>query len=221
MALPEKFKCVLADWDGIYSLCDDLAEKVRRKYEPDVIVGLARGGWFPSRILCDLLGISDLVSLKIEHYLGTGLASGKPEIKYPLSENAVRGKRVLVVDDICDSGKSLMASIDYVKSFGPKDAKTGALQVIYTSKYTPDYYSQYLKEWAWIVYPWNFVEDLTTLSERIIGKEGGAWSVSGILDRLQANYGIRPSEKRMEEVLSEMVRRKKLTLSGSKWVLKK
>ena len=78
MALPEKFKCEIVDWKFVYDLCDGLAEKLRLEYEPEAIVALARGGWFPGRILCDLLGISDLISLKIEHYLGTGLASGKP-----------------------------------------------------------------------------------------------------------------------------------------------
>ncbi|MDP7207114.1 MAG: phosphoribosyltransferase, partial [Candidatus Bathyarchaeota archaeon] len=50
-----------------------LAEKTARKvvdsgYKPDIIVGLARGGWVLSRVLCDYLGVKDLVSLKVEHW---------------------------------------------------------------------------------------------------------------------------------------------------------
>ena len=45
----------------------------------------------------DFLGPNDLTSLKIEHYVGTANAGGGPSIKYPLADNAVAGKRVLIV----------------------------------------------------------------------------------------------------------------------------
>ena len=60
--LPEEFPCTIADWEYIYSLCRDVAEGVKAsEFEPDVVVALARGGWFAGRCLCDFLGLDDLV----------------------------------------------------------------------------------------------------------------------------------------------------------------
>ena len=83
----ESFKCVLTNWDYIYNLCRKISLDIKNSgYEPDVIIALARGGWFAGRVLCDFLGLDDLSSLKIEHYVGTAaIDSGEPYIKYPLS----------------------------------------------------------------------------------------------------------------------------------------
>ena len=51
MSLPENFKCVITNWDYIYRLCRKIAMDVRSSgYKPDVIVALARGGWFAGRV---------------------------------------------------------------------------------------------------------------------------------------------------------------------------
>ena len=56
MALPDNFKCVVTNWDYIYNLCRNVADDVKEDgYEPDIIIALARGGWFAGRVLCDFL----------------------------------------------------------------------------------------------------------------------------------------------------------------------
>lgn len=93
MVLPDKFKCVITNWNYIYDLCRHVANDVKSSnYEPDIIIALARGGWFAGRVLCDFLGLNDLTSLKIEHYVGTASSSGGPEIRYPLANDAVEGR---------------------------------------------------------------------------------------------------------------------------------
>ena len=47
MTLPDKFKCIITNWDYIYNLCRDVADEIRDSgYEPDTTIALAQGGWF-------------------------------------------------------------------------------------------------------------------------------------------------------------------------------
>ena len=76
-------------------------------------------------MVCDFLGISDLISLKVEHYVGTARLADECRVRYPIAEEMVKDKRVLIVDDIADTGKSLQHASDYVKEFKPADCRTG------------------------------------------------------------------------------------------------
>jgi hypoxanthine phosphoribosyltransferase len=228
MPLPEKFKCAITNWSYIYDLCRDLAYSVEASfYAPDVIVALARGGWFAGRMMCDFLGINDLISLKVEHYVGTACVGDECRIKYPIVEEMVHGKRALIVDDISDTGKSLQYSVNYVKEFGPTEAKTGALQLLFTSEFTPDYYAEYLEDWVWVVYPWNFIEDMTDLITKMMTKERRrSWDLKTIKMGLKHWYSIEPmyfdiaQPGRLTEILREMERREIVHFEGSGWTLK-
>lgn len=101
----DDFTCTVTNWEYIYGRCRSVADQVRRtEFEPEVVVALARGGWFAGRCLCDFLGLDDLTSLKMEHYVGTAAKTGEPEIRYPMPEGSVEGKDVLIIDDIADTG---------------------------------------------------------------------------------------------------------------------
>jgi len=213
--LPDKFKCVVTTWDYMYKLCRDIADQVKESsFQPDTIVALARGGWFAGRVLCDLLGLDDLTSLKIEHYVGTAAKKGEAEVRYPLPDGAVRGKKVLIVDDIADTGKSILLAKKHVESENPEEVRTATLQLLYTSEVEPDYYGEYLEDWAWVIFPWNFVEDMIDLIHRLMGKEKRElWMVKDIKSGLYRYHQLDPvalevaQPGRMKEVLDEMVRR--------------
>ena len=64
--MSDKFECEVMGWESFRSLAEETARKiVESGYEPDFMVGLARGGWVLSRVLCDYVGVKDLVSLKV------------------------------------------------------------------------------------------------------------------------------------------------------------
>jgi len=227
MVLPDKFKCVITNWDYIYDLCRHVSNDVKRSgYQPDTIIALARGGWFAGRVLCDFLGLNDLTSLKIEHYVGTANAGGGPAIRYPLADKAVEGKKVLIVDDICDTGKSIVHSKEYVSEQNPADIRTAVLQYLYTSEVKPDYIGEELEEWGWIVYPWNFIEDMIDIISRLMAKEKlDEWTIQKIRSGLLKYHNIDPisfeiaQPDRLDEILAEMVRRgivKTRNVSGEK-----
>jgi len=113
--LPDDFDCTLTNWEYIYGLCRNVSNAVKRAdFEPDVVVALARGGWFAGRCICDFLGLNDLTSLKMEHYVGAAEKSDEPQIRYPMPEGSVEGKDVLIIDDIADTGGSIRRAEEYV-----------------------------------------------------------------------------------------------------------
>ncbi len=211
----ESFKCVLTNWDYIYNLCRNISTEIKHsEYEPDIIIALARGGWFAGRVLCDFLGLDDLSSLKVEHYIGTtAIDSGEPYIKYPLSDNVIEGKKVLIVDDIVDTGESMLSAKAYVEGRKPREVRTASLQYLGSSKIDPDYVGERLEDWAWIVYPWNFMEDMISILAKCMRKDPKKrWSLEDLKHSLYINHAVDPvvfettQPGRIPEVLEEMER---------------
>ena len=226
--LPDEFRCTITNWDYIYGLTREVSDQVKADaFEPDVIVALARGGWFAGRVLCDFLDLDDLTSLKVEHYVGTAAKSGEPEIRYPMPEGSVEGKNVLIVDDIADTGGSLQHAYEYVMDRDPKDIRTATLQLLQTSEFEPDFMGERLEEWAWVVYPWNFIEDMVDLVEGVMQKaEDGPYSMEDIRHYLSEYHMIRRIEMeiaqpdRLGEILREMERRDIIEQVGEgQWAL--
>ncbi len=60
-------------WDDVYNGCLELADKIKKSsFKPEVIVGVARGGWIPARILSDLLCNTYVASMRVEFYKDVG-----------------------------------------------------------------------------------------------------------------------------------------------------
>ncbi|UWG47283.1 Hypoxanthine phosphoribosyltransferase [Halanaeroarchaeum sp. HSR-CO] len=213
--LPDEFSCTVTNWEYIYGLARDVSDQVKAAdFEPDVIVALARGGWFAGRVLCDFLGLDDLTSLKMEHYVGTAEQSGSPEIRYPMPEGSVEGKDVLIVDDIADTGGSIERAYEYVTDRDAGEVQTATLQLLQTSEFEPDFVGERLEQWAWIVYPWNFIEDMVDLISGVMAKaDDPPYTRDDIRHLLTAYHDVERIEMeiaqpdRLGEVLDEMERR--------------
>ncbi|MFB6223868.1 MAG: phosphoribosyltransferase [Haloarcula sp.] len=225
--LPDEFSCTITDWEYIYSLCRDVADDVKAaEFDPDVVVALARGGWFGGRCLCDFLGLDDLASLKVEHYVGTAAKGEETQVRYPLADGAVEGKDVLVVDDIADTGQSIETATACVRERNPSSVRTATLQLLQTSDHEPDFIGERLDEWTWVVYPWNFVEDMVELVAGVMSKsDQQAHTEADIRRLLQEYHGVGRTEleiaqpDRLGEVTSEMERRNVVKPVGDGWKL--
>jgi len=190
-------------WDRFYNLARITSEKIIESgYRVDLIVGLARGGWVFSRVLCDFLGVRDLLSLKVEHWGITATPDGDAKIKYPFNLD-LTGRRVLVVDDISDTGKSLTVATNYIKGMNPTDVKTATLILLSGSSFKPDFYSEDAS-WRWVVFPWNYVEDMCNLVPKV---SMGA-SLEEIKVRMKERFGLDLSEDEVDKIIDEIKRRK-------------
>jgi hypoxanthine phosphoribosyltransferase len=213
--LPDEFECTVTNWEYIYGLCREVSGQVKADgFDPDVVVALARGGWFAGRCLCDFLGLDDLTSLKMEHYVGTGQKADEPQVRYPMPEGSVEGKDVLVVDDIADTGGSIRRAHEYVADRDPDEIRTATLQLLQTSEFEPAFVGERLEEWTWVVYPWNFIEDMIDLIGGVMEKaDGETFTRAEIRHHLAAYHGIDRIEMeiaqpdRLDEVLEEMQHR--------------
>jgi len=203
--LSAKMKCKIVTFEEVHNMVQNLSKKIRSSnYKPATIVGLARGGWVPARLMCDFLGITDLISLKVEHWLETGKTRDEATIRYPLMAD-LRGKQLLIVDDITDTGKSLIASTNYLRKFAPGDLKTATMQYMPTSAFKPDYYAEEVKVWTWFIYPWNWIEDTTTMIVRLMDtKKEEVWSSTAISTGLEELFEVKWNQKMMSQMLRIM-----------------
>lgn len=159
---PEKYE--VPSLDLIYELCMEVAERIlEQKYSPDVIVAISRGGWIPGRILSDILGNHNLATIKVEYYRDIYQTRPIPEITQPLSVD-VRGKRVLLVDDIADSGNSLKLVRDHLLQLGASEVRVCTLYHKPWSVLKPDFTARLTD--AWVCFPHEIFETMEKLYRR-------------------------------------------------------
>lgn len=198
----DSFDCEVMDWNLFYTLSRLVAKKIRNSgYTPDIMIGLARGGWVLARVLCDLVGVKDLVSLKVEHWGVTATPDGKAKLKYPFNID-LTGKRVLVVDDITDTGESMNVAVEYVQSLNPAEIKTATLRHITKSKFTPDYFAEEIA-WRWVIFPWNFTEDMCNIVSKIL-KAVDSQDAAQVNSELKRLHKVDISEEEVEEIIHEL-----------------
>jgi len=150
------------DWNTVIAYCEELAARAK-ECRPDIIVGLSRGGLVPARILSDIMAVNELGILGLSLYKGIGKSAHSPRITQELTMD-LKGKSVLIVDDVADSGRSLEAAKDYVIRKGAKSVKMATIHFKPTSAFKPDYYV--MSTTAWIAYPWEKHEIERELRER-------------------------------------------------------
>ncbi|MEL9908673.1 MAG: phosphoribosyltransferase [Desulfurococcus sp.] len=198
----------LVTWDEIVEWSMNLARIIRENgYKPDLVVAVSRGGFVPARLICDFLGVENLASIQSQHWTEAAKAEERAILKYPFKLDA-SGMRVLVVDDIVDTGETLRLARDYIRdNWGPLEVKTAALQWISpVAKYKPDYYYLEVKEWIWFQYPWTRLEDTYQFIKRMMSetyKETGKkeWSYKEIVDGFKEWYGIDVGDTYYREAL--------------------
>ncbi|MFO7927140.1 MAG: phosphoribosyltransferase [Halobacteriota archaeon] len=213
--LPDEFNCTVTNWEYIYGLCREVADDIKTvEFDPDVVVALARGGWFAGRCICDFLGLDDLTSLKMEHYVGTGVKASEPQVRYPMPEGSVEDKDVLVIDDIADTGGSIRRAHEYVTERNAASVRTATLQLLQTSEFEPEFVGERLDTWTWVVYPWNFIEDMIDLTSGVMTKaDAETFTQEDVRHYLSAYHDLERIEMevaqpgRLDEVLAEMERR--------------
>jgi uncharacterized protein len=166
--LPVDIDYEVPTWSQIFDMLFCQAQKIQNQsYRPDVVVGIARGGLISARILTDLLETPELEILQIEFYTGINQTWLKPTIKQPLNHNFA-GKKILIVDDIADSGKSLKLAQTHLQELCAKEIKTATLFKKPFSTITPDFYEKQTSHW--VVFPWDTKETLRKIIQKNQGK---------------------------------------------------
>lgn len=129
-----------------------LADELRKHFMPDVIVGVARGGLIPAVRLSHILGDVELKVIDVKFYKGIDERMEKPVVTIPL-HGSLEGKKVVIVDDVSDTGKTLEVVIEEVKKAGAKEIKVACLSMKPWTKVVPDFCV--FRTDKWIVFPWE------------------------------------------------------------------
>lgn len=159
---PEKHE--VPNWEQIYELCIQVADNIKKSsFSPDLLVAISRGGWIPGRILSDMLGNPHVATIKVEHYVDIYETTPKPEITQPIPID-VKSKKILLVDDIADSGKSLKLVKEHLLEQGASDVKICALYCKPWSIVTPDFCAR--KTDAWIWFPHEVFETMKKVHQK-------------------------------------------------------
>ena len=148
---------------------EKLALKIHQNYKPTVLVGIMRGAAPIIDILSRILKLPTAY-IVIQSYSGKGIEDkqGKLMFAREISSLAVPKdfNKVLLVDDLSDTGLTLNKSIEWLKNYGPtkdyiKEVKTACLWKKKSSSFEPDFCPVKLDSDPWIVQPTEHYEELS------------------------------------------------------------
>ena len=155
-----KDRFLVLNWDDLFWDVYELAKMIKRSgYKADLLVVIARGGWVVGRILSDLLELRNVAGITIKSYKGIGVKK-TPKIVQGI-EHSLKDKKILLVDDIVDSGDTLMTALKYLREKEPADVRTAIPYVKPKAVVRPDYYIKVVDRW--VVFPYEYKETISLL----------------------------------------------------------
>ena len=137
------------EWPLFGELSRSLALKVARDYDPDIVIGIATAGVVPGAVIAAILDVefhSILVSrrYRAEHVRATPAVFGQVP-------SEVRGHRVLLVDETCDSGATMRMALSAVVNAGASEVRTAV--AFMTGDYVPDFHA--IATQSTVILPWD------------------------------------------------------------------
>jgi uncharacterized protein len=146
-------------WTQVEDLAIRLADRLPTAY--DVMLVITRGGMVPACIISERLNLRNILVAAVMFYSDLERTLDKPIFLQFPADPLLNGRRVLIVDDVWDSGRTIVAVRDRVVDAGgipdtavlhykPNHSQYSALR--------PDFFVDETD--AWIVYPWDVGESV-------------------------------------------------------------
>jgi len=176
--LSQEVEFEVPKWSQLYKMLLLIADKIRKdNFKPDIIVGVSRGGWPPARV---------------------AETKGEPTLTQPVSAR-VAGKKVLVVDEVADTGKSLQLIREHLKAEGACEVRIATIYLKPWSIVKPDYYAKETSRW--IVFPWEVKETIRKIVQKC--REKGRPAEADIEKLVKAGLSRKLVERFLREILRE------------------
>jgi hypoxanthine phosphoribosyltransferase len=133
------------DWPFFGEICRALALRVARDYEPEIVLGIAKAGVIPGVVVASIMQceFSSMTVTRRDDGSEPVLVSGPP--------TTIRGRRILVVDETCDTGSTMRLALSEVRALKPAEVRTAVS--FKTGEYTPDYHA--FETESFIILPWD------------------------------------------------------------------
>ena len=159
---------------------EKLALEINNNFKPTVLVGIMRGAAPIIDILSRILKLPTAY-IVIQSYSGEGTEDKQGELVFARDISSIAKdedfKKVLLVDDLSDTGLTLNKSIEWLKNYQPiknhiQEIKTACLWKKKSSKFIPDFCPIKLDNDPWIVQPTEHYEEMSI--DEVIEKQGRA-----------------------------------------------
>ncbi len=137
-------------WNEFHALCKGLGIAVS-KFKPDIILGIARGGLYPATLLSNLLG-TEFYPIRLTRRMNDVKQHDEP-VWRTLPPDAVRNAKLLIVDEMCGSGQTLLMAKDQTLRMGARDVRCASLFAHESGRDVPDYIGLVTDEL--ILNPWD------------------------------------------------------------------
>ena len=137
-------------WEVFHGLCKGLA-LAAADFAPEMILAVGPGGYYPGTLLAHLLR-AEITPVRLSRRVNDVVTHKRPKwlVKPPKS---IKGKRVLVVDEICDTGETLGKVAKRANKLGAAEVRTAVLYAHTHSAAIPDYIG--LISDALLMNPWD------------------------------------------------------------------
>ena len=168
---------LIIKFDEYLDTVEKLALTISQNYKPTVLVGIMRGAAPIIDILSRILKLPTAY-IVIQSYSGSGIENKQGELIFARDISSIASnsdyERVLLVDDLSDTGLTLNKSIEWLKQYEPvknyiKEIKTACLWKKKSSSFTPDFCPIKLNSDPWIIQPTEHYEELNI--EKIVSKQ--------------------------------------------------
>jgi hypoxanthine phosphoribosyltransferase len=143
----------VVSWDELATLVDELAEQVHGEY--DVMLAITRGALVPAGILAYRLKIRNILVAAVAYYDDEGQPHDPPTFLQFPADPLLRGQRVLIVDEVWDSGTTIQAVVERVRNAGgiPTTAVLHYKPARSQVSELPDHHV--IETESWVVYPFK------------------------------------------------------------------
>jgi hypoxanthine phosphoribosyltransferase len=169
-------------WNDYHTNARKLAATLLDHAKPfDKIVAISRGGLTFGHLLSDLLRIP-IATITIQSY--TDIQTQGEVIITEKLQTSIRGKNILLVDDVSDSGKTLIRAKKYITRCNAKNITTVTMFYKPRSVFRPDYFAQQTTKW--ILFPYEPTEMVMLISKQMLSEGKSKAAIQNFLEKL--NY---------------------------------
>jgi len=160
---------LIITFDEYNKIVEKLAILIHKTYKPTVLVGIMRGAAPIIDILSRILKLP-IAYIVIQSYSGEGMEDKQGQLMFARDISSLAEDkdfdRVLLIDDLSDTGLTLNKSIEWLKNYGPtknfiNEVKTACLWKKKSSTFEPDFCPVRLDHDPWIVQPTEHYEELS------------------------------------------------------------
>ena len=133
------------DWPFFGEICRALALRVAKEYQPEIVLGIAKAGVIPGVVVASIMqcDFTSMVVTRQDPNAQPIVVSGPPA--------SIRGRRVLVVDETCDTGSTMRLALNEVRALKPAEVRSAVS--FKTGDFAPDFHA--FETDNFIILPWD------------------------------------------------------------------